>query len=547
MLPEGQAGRRWWLLHVAAPVLVLGLSAMWLGSLAADVALVEPFFSATRNEFPLRNQPFFSHGLHLGGKFLVIVGASVLLCFSIVGMIRGKPRAWWGRLAYPVVCLGLSAGIAAIWKDLAHQGVPPQLAQFGGSRAGLDEGTPVLFGLHLGSPAAHAAGGFAWVSLYFVALSMSVARPLLWLAPGIVLGVVFALTQHVRGAHVPSHNLWSVAIAWGVAALTAAAFRRFGLLPWNEPGTVSAPTRSIELEDPGSTAEPWLVGLCGFLCGTGFFALDLMLDQSEGGVHEDFGSFEFVEWIVMGPGIGVTMFLFSDRLRILRERTARRAIAEREDRFRLLGRMAASVAHEVRNPLHTLRLIVDEQKLEVPGLAQHPLQPEMESCMDRINRAVDLVYRLARPGAGEEGRADLVPAVRASLEELERTMPARPEYTLERWPESAHVNATDSGARIVVENLLRNAFEAAGPGKRITLDLARADGAWILQIVNPGHLAVSRDGTGLADSEKADGLGLGLAISRQIVAGTGGTIDLREDEGGVRCTMRWPAAEARSP
>jgi signal transduction histidine kinase len=367
----------------------------------------------------------------------------------------------------------------------------------------------------------------------------------LWLAPGIVLGVLFGLTQHVRGAHVPSHNLWSIALAWGVAALLAAAFRRFGLLPWDEIGIAQRPVATAQVLEPGATVEPFLVGICGFLCGTAFFALDMMLDQSKGRVHEGFGVFESIEWMLMGPGIGVTMFLLSDRIRIMREHAARRAIAEREDRFRLLGRMAASVAHEVRNPLHTMRLIVDEQKLEVPGLAEHPLQGELDASMDRINRAVDLVYRLARPEAGEGGSADLARAVRSSLEGFERALPVRPDYALQRWPESAHVNASDTGVRIVVDNLLRNAIEAAGPGKRITLDLAIDDGAWILQIVNPGHLTAALGKGDALDSEKADGLGLGMAISRQIVAGAGGTIDLREERDNVRCTMRWPAAEAR--
>lgn len=544
---DRRARVRTWLLQVVLPVLALAAGAMWLGSTEADAALLDPFFDHADHDFPLHSHWFFDSGMHEGGKFLVIAIAAVMTVLAVRGAIQRKPRAAWGQWLYPVVCLLLTVAIAGQWKHMAHQGVPSDLLRFGGTHARLDERTPVIFGLHLGSPAAHAASAFAWISLYFVAVSLSVARPWVWIVPGAALGLLFALTQHVRGAHVISHNLWSIAIAWSVAAGVASVFRRLGLLAYHDP--VVASVRTTSTGRPASLrrgwqnlgVEPWLVGACGFLGGTAFFAVDALFDQSEGRSESQFSPFEFSEWVLMGPGIGLMMFLVADRIRLMRERAARRVLAEHEDRLRLLGRMAASVAHEVRNPLHTLRLIVDEQKLDVPGLAEHPLQPELQACMERINRAVDLVYRLARPVAGEEGQADIVGAVRASLEDFERSLPVPPVRLLERWPERAEVNATPTGLRIVVDNLLRNAIEAAGLNARITLDLAAEDEDWVLRLKNPGRLAV-HTGNGVLESHKPDGLGLGMAISRQIVAGAGGSLDLREEDGLVCCTLRWPTA-----
>lgn len=227
---DRRAQPRRWLLNVVLPILVLGIGAMWLGSSSADTALLVPFYDAKQNEFPLHGQWFFGGVLHDGGKYLIIAVALALTLLGIVRVIQNRPREAWGTLMYPVVCLLVTVAIAGKWKHLAHQGVPEDLAQFGGTLPTLEEHTPRIFGLHLGTPAAHAAGGFAWLSLYFVAVSLSVARPWLWLLPGAILGLLFAVTQNVRGAHVPSHNLWSLAIAWGVAAVLAAAFRRYGLL-----------------------------------------------------------------------------------------------------------------------------------------------------------------------------------------------------------------------------------------------------------------------------------------------------------------------------
>ena len=210
---------------------------MWLGESRADVSLLEPYFDRTINDFPLSGDWFYGSVVHTGGKFLVITSAVVFLILAIVAAMKRKPRAEWGRLLFPVVCLGLTVLIAGVWKHRGHQGVPSDLVQFGGTRVSLEDRTPVIFGFHLGSPAAHAGGGFAWMSLYFVAVSMRRARPWLWILPGLLLGLLFAWTQHVRGAHVPSHNLWSIAIAWGIAGVMAEVFRHFGLLKGEGVGT----------------------------------------------------------------------------------------------------------------------------------------------------------------------------------------------------------------------------------------------------------------------------------------------------------------------
>jgi membrane-associated PAP2 superfamily phosphatase len=218
------------LIQVVVPILLLGIAAMWLGSSGADTALLVPFFDVQQHDFTRHGEWFYDTLLHDGGKYLIIAAASVSIVLGVVAAIRKQPRAKWGTLLYPAVCLLVTVAIAGEWKHLAHQGTPADLVRFGGKLPTLEVHTPRIFGLHLGSPAAHASSGFAWISLYFVAVSIGAARPWLWVLPGAVLGLAFAVTQNVRGAHVPSHNLWSIAIAWGVAAAMAAVFRRYGLL-----------------------------------------------------------------------------------------------------------------------------------------------------------------------------------------------------------------------------------------------------------------------------------------------------------------------------
>jgi signal transduction histidine kinase len=204
--------------------------------------------------------------------------------------------------------------------------------------------------------------------------------------------------------------------------------------------------------------------------------------------------------------------------------------------------MAASVAPEVRNPLHSIRLIVDEQRHDVPALAHHPLRHDLEGCLQRIDHAVDLVYALARPGAEEGNSADLVAIVHEGVALLTRASPDGPEIALEKLPSRAVVAAAPARVRIVVENILRNASQASRAGGRIDVHLVRDANQWVLDVRNPGSLGPLDD-----DVRESAGLGFGLSISRRIVTDAGGHLQLTERDGHVHCVVHWPVPNGAMP
>ncbi len=536
MSPSRADTLRWWATRVALPVLGLGALSILLGRSRFDRASLEPFFDPGSNSFPLREDWFFQGVLHVGGKYAVIACNAALIVAAALGWRNPGRRLHARRFAYLTACFLATVGIAGLWKNFAVQVTPWDTLGFGGSKPW--PGSPGHESLSdlIGSPGAHASSGFAWVSLYFVGASLSTRWRWLWLAPGLLLGLLFALGQHARGAHQPSHEPWSIAIAWIVASGVALAFRKLGWLDWREfdkPSGARAETKE--------TAIPWLVGSSVAFGGIAFFATDLFTEQLEWkfpGLHS---GFEVVELTVTALGLGIAAWLLADKILSMRARETRRLEEERERRFQVLGRMAASVAHEVRNPLQTVRLIVDEQRHEVAGLRDHPLQPEFESCLERIDRAVDLVYRLARPEGGEADSTDLAQAARESVVAITRISAGRVSFVWLREPPRAVVAASRSALRIVIDNLLRNAVEASPEGETVQLDLAPHDAHWALCIKNRGSLSRPR-----AQTSPETGLGLGVPISRQIANNAGGAIELVESDGHVTCTLRWPRGAERA-
>lgn len=539
MSTSGPGTSTWWLTRVALPIAALAAASVLLGRSSFDRESLEPFFSQDSGTFPLRRSWFFDDVLHVGGKWAVVICTATLVAGAALGW--RNPR--WSRrarcFAYLATCLLVTVAIAGTWKDLADQVTPWDTIGFGGRKPWPGSNGGESAWDVLGSPGAHASSGFAWMSLYFVGASLGTRHRWLWLAPGLLLGLLFALGQHVRGAHQPSHEPWSIAIAWGVAGGLALAFRRAGWLPWSESSATvedSSASSTTAAREPEPTL-PWLVGASVALGGVAFYAVDVITEQLEHRFPRFHQAFDGVELTVTALGLGIAAWLLTDKIGALRARAARGVQEERERRFQVLGRMAASVAHEVRNPLQTLRLIVDEQRHDVPGLRDHPLQPEFESSLERIDRAVDLVYRLARPESAESDRTDLAEAARDSVVALTRIAAGRAIFAWRREPERALVAASRSALRIVIDNLLRNAAEASPPGGTVSLDLAERDGYFELRIRNRGSMA-----TPPAAPPREPGLGLGVPISRQIASNAGGDIEMSEADGHVTCTLRWPRA-----
>jgi signal transduction histidine kinase len=255
-----------------------------------------------------------------------------------------------------------------------------------------------------------------------------------------------------------------------------------------------------------------------------------------------------LEIAIMGPGMALLVLLVSENSRLKDQAHIRRLERERQSRFVMLGRLAASVAHEVRNPLHNLRLIDEELRTEVPASCK-PLIDRIEANLARLDQAVALAYELARPTRkiddNDIGELDLVDLVEASIAETKRRM-RRTIVIDHRIPDvEVLINARDVAMRIILDNLIRNAVEAASH-RPVVITYQLVPDGWLLAIDNPGTLpgALANDDD-LEMSTKPNGLGVGLSIVRHLARNLGATFSIACENGHViaQLTLTAPTRE----
>jgi signal transduction histidine kinase len=243
------------------------------------------------------------------------------------------------------------------------------------------------------------------------------------------------------------------------------------------------------------------------------------------------------------PGMADLARLIEDKLRLERE------LAERE-RMAVLGQMAASVSHNLRNPLSSMKTVLQVQ-LENPDL---PLDVRRDCTLivgeiDRMSAKLTQLLHYAKPTVhGERVAAVAVAAQTAWLfgRDAERRN-VRLEF--EKPTHEILAQASEEALSEVLSNLIVNAMEAQPDGGRVRISVGRYDGR--LDIV------VDDDGPGITHelrakifqpyfTTKATGTGLGLSIVARRIEELGGTLAVESPlhrGKGTRFHLTLPLAE----
>ena len=235
------------------------------------------------------------------------------------------------------------------------------------------------------------------------------------------------------------------------------------------------------------------------------------------------------------------------KLRIQSERII--AVEEqlrRAEKLSTLGEMAAVLAHEIRNPLGSIRgtaeILRDDYR---PGDPKHEFIEIQIKETERLNRVVEDFLAMARPQPPEMVRCLL-------REELETIVALtandarerKVRLVLEPVAGDAVVRADGEKLRQAFLNIVINALQATPQGGTVTIATRQTDSMFEIRFSDTGP---GIDADTLARifepffTTKPDGTGLGLAITKKIIEGHGGTLEVESAPGrGTTVAVRLP-------
>ena len=207
-------------------------------------------------------------------------------------------------------------------------------------------------------------------------------------------------------------------------------------------------------------------------------------------------------------------------------------LAERQS-LAAVGEFAASLAHEVRNPLTAIR--IDLQRLEEKAGDNPALREPAASALravSRLNATVTGALRVARSDQAMLERIDIRVPLRSAIEEALPELRVRALELRERLgSEPTDVMGDSAALHQLFLNLLLNAAQATPANGRVEIAVAHSERAVDITIADtgPGISPAQREEVFKPlYSTKAEGTGLGLAIARRIAAAHGGTLHVAE-------------------
>ena len=249
------------------------------------------------------------------------------------------------------------------------------------------------------------------------------------------------------------------------------------------------------------------------------------------------------------PGALDLCRLIDEKVRLERE------LAERE-RLALLGQMAASISHNLKNPLGSIKTILQVQ-MENPELPES-LRGETQIVLDEIGRLsskLNQLLRFSRPavrGGSVEGWCDVAAVIEAVAGVLRHEAERRGVVLeLQLGTNGAKASAASDAVSDIVSNLVVNALEATPRGGRVAVGAATNNGFCVLTVEDNGPGIASEAREKLLQpffTTKTQGTGLGLAIVARRVAEVGGKLDWESpanDGRGTRFLISLPLRSQR--
>jgi two-component system sensor histidine kinase HydH len=222
---------------------------------------------------------------------------------------------------------------------------------------------------------------------------------------------------------------------------------------------------------------------------------------------------------------------------------------ERSQRLASLGRLAAGIAHEIRNPLSSIKGFATYFRERYRDVPEDQKTAEiMVQEVERLNRVIGQLLEFARPMSVRKKATSIQTVIQHSLKMIERDAQAKNiNIRTNLSPEIQEVSIDPDRMNQVFLNLYLNGIEAMEDGGTLSVDLYPDEGGRQIKI------AVSDTGTGINKEDlvhifdpyfttKQSGTGLGLAIVHKIIESHKGEVKVESVAGkGTTVTIILPA------
>ena len=222
---------------------------------------------------------------------------------------------------------------------------------------------------------------------------------------------------------------------------------------------------------------------------------------------------------------------------------------QQAERLKMTGQLTAAVAHEIRNPLTVvkgfLQLFNEDSSIHPSAKTMFPLM------IDELNTAEEVISQfltLAKPNKDQRLEKIDVKDVLQSVTSMLHSYGMLHDNQIDiKIKEDCYISVNKIEFKQLVINLIKNAIEASGVGKCVTVTATR--------VKNVIEIKITDEGSGMSEealktlgtpfySLKSKGTGLGLMICFNIVDKYGGKIHFDSVEGqGTTATIRFPAAQ----
>tara|TARA_R110002072_G_scaffold64_13_gene469 strand:- start:6321 stop:7061 length:741 start_codon:yes stop_codon:yes gene_type:complete len=204
-----------------------------------DFKIMGLLYDSQSHSFPLRHDWFTEGVLHTLGRQLVgTIGVGIILTFIGAYILPSLKFARW-EWSFVVVSIVISTLTVSVLKKTTGMHCAYDLSIYGGAQP-LNQLSNLWSGSGQCWPGGHVSGPFSLLAIYFAFRAKQPTFALCALIVAVTLGMSFGVGQTLRGAHFPSHTVWTVLIVWVINLLLARV-----MLP--------APKPEVDRKEKGTT------------------------------------------------------------------------------------------------------------------------------------------------------------------------------------------------------------------------------------------------------------------------------------------------------